>query len=69
MPEPIPHFAQRLKTLRKERGLTQQELADRMGLKRAALGAYEEGRAEPMLINVVALAEFFGVTVDALLKG
>ncbi len=69
MPEPIPHFAQRLKTLRKERGLTQQELADRMGLKRAALGAYEEGRAEPRLINVVALAEFFGVTVDALLKG
>ena len=40
-----------------------------MGLKRAALGAYEEGRAEPRLINVVAFAEFFEVSVDALLKG
>ena len=56
---PLPHFAQRLKALRKARGLTQQELADRLGLKRAALGAYEEGRAEPRLINVIAIAEFF----------
>ena len=60
MPDALPHFAQRLKELRKERGLTQQELADRLGLKRAALGAYEEGRAEPRLINVVAIADFFG---------
>ena len=65
----LPHFAQRLKTLRKAKGLTQQELADRLGLKRASLGAYEEGRAEPRLINVVAISEFFGVSVDALLKG
>jgi len=69
MPESLPHFAQHLKALRKARGLTQQELADRIGLKRAALGAYEEGRAEPRLVNVVAFAEFFGVSVDALLKG
>ena len=69
MPDALPHFAQHLKTLRKARGLTQQELADRIGLKRAALGAYEEGRAEPRLVNVVAFAEFFGVSVDALLKG
>lgn len=69
MPEPLPHFAQHLKSLRKDRGMTQQELADRMGLKRAALGAYEEGRAEPRLVNVVAFADFFGVSVDALLKG
>ena len=65
----LPHFALRLKTLRKAKGLTQQELADRLGLKRAALGAYEEGRAEPRLINVIALADFFGVSADALLKG
>ena len=69
MPDSLPQFAQRLKQLRKERGMTQQDLADRLGLKRAALGAYEEGRAEPRLVNVVALADFFGVSVDALLKG
>ena len=65
----LPHFAKRLKALRKAMSLTQQELADRLGLKRAALGAYEEGRAEPRLINVVAISDFFGVSVDALLKG
>jgi transcriptional regulator with XRE-family HTH domain len=65
----LPQFANRLKTLRKAKGLTQQELADRLGLKRAALGAYEEGRAEPRLFNVVAMSAFFGVTVDALLIG
>lgn len=65
----LPHFARRLKALRKDKGLTQQELANRLGLKRAALGAYEEGRAEPRLINLVAISEFFGVSADALLKG
>jgi transcriptional regulator with XRE-family HTH domain len=45
----LPMFAKNLKALRKEKGWTQQELADRMGIKRAALGAYEEGRSEPRL--------------------
>lgn len=67
--ESMPEFAARLKALRKEKGLTQQELADRLGLKRASLGAYEEGRAEPKLVNVVAMADFFGISVDGLLKG
>lgn len=62
-------FVQRLKSLRKGRGWTQQEVADRLGLKRSAIGAYEEGRAEPKLTNLTAFAELFGVSVDELMFG
>lgn len=62
-------FVQQLKSLRKAQGWTQQELADRTGLKRSAIGAYEEGRAEPKLANLTAFAEQFGVSVDQLMFG
>jgi len=62
-------FVQQLKSLRKQRGWTQQEVADQLGLKRSAIGAYEEGRAEPKLINLTAFAELFGTTVDELMFG
>ena len=38
---------QNLKYLRKQKGWTQQEFADKLGIKRSLLGAYEEERAEP----------------------
>lgn len=62
-------FVVQLKRLRKERGWTQQEVADRLGLKRSAIGAYEEGRAEPKLVNLTAFAQLFGIGVDELLFG
>lgn len=65
----LPLFAKNLKSLRKAKGWTQQELADRMGIKRAALGAYEEGRSEPRLANVLAMADLLGVSTDAMMRG
>jgi DNA-binding XRE family transcriptional regulator len=62
-------FVQQLKSLRKQRGWTQQEVADQLGLKRSAIGAYEEGRAEPKLTNLTAFADLFGTTVDELMFG
>lgn len=62
-------LAHRIKDLRKGAGLTQQALADAMGLTRSALGAYEEGRAEPKLTTLVAMARYFGLTLDALVHG
>ena len=62
-------LAENLKALRKERGWTQQALADRVGLTRPTLGAYEEGRSEPKLSVLIDLASCFGVSVDALVKG
>ncbi|SDM25686.1 Helix-turn-helix [Catalinimonas alkaloidigena] len=50
-----------LRFLRKQHKLTQQKLADRIGIKRSLLGAYEEGRAEPREEYVARMAEVFGV--------
>jgi transcriptional regulator with XRE-family HTH domain len=47
----IPNFmaniSQNIKFLRKKKGLTQQQFADQVGIKRSLVGAYEEERAEP----------------------
>lgn len=61
------NLSKNLKKYRKEKGLTQAELADKMGVNRSVIGAYEEGRAEPRLSTLVALAHYFQVSVDALL--
>ena len=62
-------LAENLKVLRKERGWTQQALADRLGLTRPTLGAYEEGRSEPKLSVLIDMAACFDITVDALVRG
>lgn len=62
-------LANRIRTLRKAAGWTQQALADALGLKRSALGAYEEGRAEPKLATLVALSKHFGMSLDAFVLG
>lgn len=58
-----------LRHFRKQRGWTQTELAEKAGLKRTALGAYEEGRAEPRLAALVRLAHVLDVSLDALVLG
>lgn len=62
-------LAENLRALRKERGWTQQVLAERIGLTRPTLGAYEEGRSEPKLSVLIDLARCFEVTVDELVRG
>lgn len=57
-----------IKYLRKLNGLTQEQFARRIGIKRSLLGAYEEARANPNYNNLVAMAKAFNTTVDILLK-
>lgn len=57
----------RLKELRRARALTQQELADVLGLDRTTYAKYEAGANEPNIATIRALAAFFGVTTDYLL--
>ncbi|AHM62529.1 helix-turn-helix domain-containing protein [Flammeovirgaceae bacterium 311] len=56
-----------IRTLRKQMGFTQEQFAERIGIKRSLLGAYEEGRADPRLNNLQNIANEFSVTVDMLL--
>ena len=62
-------LAATLKTLRKKHEWTQQQLADRIGIKRSLVGAYEEGRAEPKLDTLMALARIFQTSLDTLVSG
>ena len=55
-----------LKFWRRELGLTQAQLADKLSIKRSLVGAYEEGRAEPRLATLVNMARLFSISLDAL---
>ena len=57
-------ISNKLKTLRKGRGLTQVELAYRMNWSRATISNYECGRRVPHLDELTALCHFFGVSMD-----
>ncbi len=57
-----------IKKIRGVKGLNQSDFADIFDLKRASIGAYEEGRAEPKLATIMEIANYFSITVDDLLK-
>jgi transcriptional regulator with XRE-family HTH domain len=60
-------FGNRLKKLREEKGLTQQELADIMHVGRPTIAGYETKRKEPDFEKLSWLASYFEVTIDYLL--
>lgn len=62
-------FEQRLYRLRKERGISQEELADIVGVSRQAVQKWESGASQPNMDNLVAISAYFSVTLDYLLKG
>ena len=54
--------------LRKKRGLSQEDLAITLGVSRQAVSKWETGEAKPDTDKVIALAEYFEVTTDWLLR-
>ena len=60
-------FAKRLKDLRKQKGLTQEELAKAIGIPRSTLANYESGAAKPKFEVAEAFADFFNVSLDSLI--
>ena len=54
--------------LRRAQGLSQEELAERLGISRQAVSKWESGQSMPDIDKIVLLSEFFGVTTDYLLK-
>jgi transcriptional regulator with XRE-family HTH domain len=57
-----------MKYLRKLRGWTQEEFANKLRIKRSLLGAYEEERADPRMDVLEAVADMFKLTLDELLR-
>ena len=61
-------FNQKLQELRKQKGLTQEELATSLYVSRTAISKWESGRGYPNIESLKAIAKFFSVTVDELLS-
>ena len=59
----------RIAALRKEAGMSQAELASRLKISPSAVGMYEQGRREPSVDILVAMAGIFRVSTDYLLLG
>ena len=61
-------FNQKLQELRKQKGLTQEELAEKLYVSRTAISKWESGRGYPNIDSLRAMARFFSVTLDELLS-
>ena len=62
-------IADRIQSLRKAKGMSQEELADKVGVSRQAVSKWESEQATPDLDKVVIMSDIFEVTTDYLLKG
>ena len=60
-------FTNRLVQLRKKRGLTQQQIADEIGVNRGSYSNWEKGKREPSFKNLIKLAYILDTTTDFLL--
>lgn len=61
-------FAKKMIELRKQHGLSQQDLADRLGVSRQAISRWETGAVQPLADSVKSLAQVFQVSTDYLLN-
>ena len=64
----MSYINQNIKYVRKQRGFTQSDLAERLGLTRSIIGAYEEQRAEPKIETIQKMAYLFELSLDQLIN-
>lgn len=62
-------FGEKLQELRKNRGLTQEELAEALYVSRTAVSKWESGRGYPSIDSLKDISKFFSVSIDNLLSG
>lgn len=63
------NIADRIQSLRKIKGVSQEELADKIGVTRQAVSKWESEQSTPDIEKVILLSDYFDVTTDYLLKG
>lgn len=61
-------LAEKVQELRKKKGLSQEQLAEKLGISRQAISKWESGQSAPDIDKVVLISEFFNVSTDYLLK-
>ena len=62
-------FGEKLQNLRKNKGITQEELAQSLFVSRTAVSKWESGRGYPGIDSIKEIANFFSVSIDELLSG
>ena len=62
-------FNEKLQKLRKQKNITQEELASVLFVSRTAISKWESGRGYPNIESLKAMASFFNITIDELLSG
>ena len=65
----VMEFHKKMQELRKQKGLTQEELAKELFVSRTAISKWESGRGYPNIDSLKAISALFSVTVDELLSG
>lgn len=63
------NIADRIQNLRKAKGISQEELADKVGVSRQAVSKWESEQSVPDLDKVIIMSEYFDVTTDYILRG
>ncbi len=63
------HMVHQLKLMRSQRGLTQEEVAERVGVSRQAVAKWEKGESLPDIESCVKLAELYEIPLDMLVRG
>lgn len=61
-------IAKNLQYLRKQRNLSQEAMADELGITRSRIGSYEENRSEPPIDTLIQFSEYFGLPIDVMVK-
>jgi len=62
-------FNEKLRNLRKQKGITQEELAEKLFVSRTAVSKWESGKGYPSIDSLKMISKFYSVTVDELLSG
>ncbi len=61
-------FQEKISQIRKEKGLSQEELAEKVGVSRQAVAKWEAGLSYPDVENLIALSSLFQVSIDSMLR-
>ena len=62
-------LCEKIQALRKQKGLTQEELAEILFVSRTAISKWESGRGYPNIDSLKAISRYFGISIDELLSG
>ena len=61
-------ISEKLQLLRSKTGMSQEELAERLGISRQSISKWESGQSVPDLKKLIILSEIYNVTIDSLVK-